>query len=302
MIDVFVAGSLHWDIVVDAPRLPRLDETLMGRSVNYRFGGKGGNQAVAAARMGASVAMAGRIGRDAFGAQLRQALAAAGVDHAQVLDCENASGMSVAIVDAAGDYGAVVVSAANTTLEAGDIRLPNGLKVMLLQNEVPAAVNVALAKRAEDDTRILLNAAPVREVPQELLTRVDVLIANRVEAAAMTGANSETLEPETAVRQLCAMGPRAAVVTVGAAGLACADAQGVTRLPAHRVDAVSSHGAGDMFCGALAAELARGTPLVGAARFGNAAAALAVSMDVGARATITAEDVRRFMSNADKAQ
>ncbi|PTX54495.1 ribokinase [Litoreibacter ponti] len=300
MIDVFVAGSLHWDVVVDAPRLPRLDETLMGRSVDYRFGGKGGNQAVAAARMGASVAMAGRIGRDAFGQQLRFALAAAGVDHAQVLECDDASGMSVAIVDAAGDYGAVVVSAANTALNPDDIRLPDGLKVMLLQNEVPEAVNLALAKRAGDDTRVLLNAAPARALPAALLARVDVLITNRIEAAALTGADRDALEPEAAAKQLCAMGPQSAIVTLGADGLVCADASGVTTLAACRVDTASSHGAGDMFCGALASELARGASLAKAAEFGNAAAALAVSMDVHARVELTPDAVRRFMATADK--
>ena len=295
MTDVFVAGSLHWDVVVDAPRLPRLDETLMGHHVDYRFGGKGGNQAVAAARMGASVAMAGRVGRDDAGRRLRAALDVAGVDHAQVLECVTPSGMSVAIVDEHGDYGAVVVSGSNTTLVADDITLPHGLKVLLLQNEVPETVSLALAKRAPDGICVVLNAAPARKTSAELLARVDVLIANRVEAAALTGVEAANLNAETAARALCALGPETAVVTLGADGLLIADTDGIERLEAFKVDLVSSHGAGDMFCGALAAEIARGAMIRDACRFGAAAAALAVSMSAGSRDQITESAVRHLL-------
>ena len=291
MTDVFVAGSLHWDVVVDAPRLPGLDETLMGHSVAYRFGGKGGNQAVAAARVGASVAMAGKVGRDEAGRLMRSTLDAAGVDHTQVHECSEPSGMSVAIVDENGDYGAVVVSGANTTLDGDGFTLPQDLKVLLLQNEVPESVNLALAKRAEGNARIILNAAPARSIPAELLAGIDVLIANRVETAEMIGAGDARLDTEAAARALVDIGPKAAVVTLGAEGLVLADSSGAERLDACSVETVSSHGAGDVFCGALAARIARGATLQEASKFGAAAAALAVSLPFDARDSITEQAV-----------
>lgn len=294
MSEVFVAGSLHWDVVVDAPRLPGLDETLMGHQVDYRFGGKGGNQAVAAARMGASVAMAGRVGRDDAARRLRAALDNAGVDHTQVLESDTPSGMSVAIVDAHGEYGAVVVSGANATVQADEIALPPDLKVLLLQNEIPQAVNLSLAQRAPDACCVILNAAPARETSAELFAHVDILIANRVEAAELTGAETAMLNGEAATRALCALGPTTAVVTLGADGLWVADDSGCERVAAFTVDAVSSHGAGDAFCGALAAEVARGANLNAACRFAAAAAALAVSAPAGSRDQITEEAVRRL--------
>ena len=295
MTDVFIAGSLHWDVVVDAPRLPRLDETLMGRCVDYRFGGKGGNQAVSAARMGASVAMAGRIGRDDAGRRLRATLDASGVDHTQVLECDTPSGMSVAIIDERGDYGAVVVSGANKTLAADDIALPRDLKVLLLQNEVPEDVNLTLAQCSKDGACVILNAAPARRMSDDLLACIDVLVVNRVEAAELIGAEAERLDVEAAARALCAMGPATAIVTLGADGLAIADAAGVERLDAFCVEAVSSHGAGDMFCGALASEIARGATAREACRFGAAAAALAVSTPFEARDRIAEGDVHRLL-------
>jgi ribokinase len=218
--EVFVVGALHLDVVVDAPHLPSLDETVVGTAVAYRFGGKGGNQAVAAARMGARVAMAGCVGRDRFGGMILAALDAAGVERGQVREVDGASGMSVAIVDAAGDYGAVIVSGVNR--EIGRVAVPASARVVVLQNEVPEAVNVAVAAGA-GGCRVVLNAAPARAVAAELLARVDVLVVNRGEAAALAG----TEDPEAAAVALRALGPRVAVVTLGGEGLVAASADGV---------------------------------------------------------------------------
>ncbi|MEX0280548.1 MAG: ribokinase [Arenibacterium sp.] len=295
MNDVFVTGSLHWDVVVDAPRLPGLDETLMGHNVTYRFGGKGGNQAVASARMGASVAMAGKVGCDDAGARLRAVLDASGVDHEQVRECDEPSGMSVAIIDENGDYGAVVVSGANTQLSGDDIVLPPDLKVLLLQNEVPAHANLAVAQRAQSHAWIILNAAPARSMSDALLACINVLIVNRVEAADLVQAGETSLDAEAAARAICELGPEVAIVTLGADGLVIADATGAERLDAVGVEVVSSHGAGDMFCGALAAELASGATLRDACRFGAAAAALAVATPFEERERITEQEVRRLL-------
>ena len=296
-MDVLVVGALHLDVVVDAPHLPARDETVVGSAVAYRFGGKGGNQAVAAARMGARAAMAGRVGDDAFGQRLLAALDAAGVERSQVREGPGASGMSVAIVESGGDYGAVIVSGVNRAIRAEDVALPPGLPVLLLQNEIPEAVNLAVAARAEAGTRVILNAAPARPVAPELIARAALLVVNRVEAAAMTGVATDTLDPQAAARALVARGCRAVIVTLGADGLVLAERGGQpSAMTGHRVAAVSTHGAGDAFVGALAAALAQGRGLAEAAAFGQAAAALTVSTPPDRRGGIDAAAVRAFVA------
>lgn len=131
---ILVCGALHLDVVVLAPRLPQLDETLVGQAVRYAAGGKGGNQAIAAARMGAQVAMAGRVGSDAFGVQLLAALVAAGVATGAITTGPGASGMSVAIEQAGGEYGAVIVSGENLNLSADSLEIPAATRILILQD------------------------------------------------------------------------------------------------------------------------------------------------------------------------
>ncbi len=290
MSRVLVLGALHHDVVVDAPRLPRLDETLVGTAVDYRFGGKGGNQAVAAARMGASVAMIGRVGRDAAGRAMLAELDRAGVDRSRVAEVPGASGMSVAITDKTGGYGAVIVSAANL-LNNGMDMLPEGVRVCVMQNEVPEAANLALAARLSDKVRLILNAAPARAVDPALLERCALLVVNRVEASDMAG----TDDPVAAAQALSRQGPAAVIVTLGDEGLVLYEDGRPAHLPAHPVKVVSTHGAGDMFVGALTAAWAGGGTLKHAARFGQAAAALTVSRPVAERAGIGAALVERFL-------
>jgi ribokinase len=287
--EVFVVGALHLDVVVDAPHLPALDETVVGSAVAYRFGGKGGNQAVAAARMGARVAMAGRVGRDRFGGMILAALDEAGVERSGVLEMDGASGMSVAIVDARGDYGAVIVSGVNR--EIGDAAVPGGVRVVVLQNEVPEAVNLRVAAAA-GDARVVLNAAPAREISERLLARVDVLVVNRGEAAALAG----LADPEAAALALRGKGPPVVIVTLGGEGLVAASDAGVVRMAAPKVEVVSTHGAGDAFTGALAARLAKGDALAEALRFAQGAAALTVATAPDARAALSDGKVRAFLS------
>jgi len=291
--EVFVAGALHLDVVVNAPHLPSRDETVVGSAVAYRFGGKGGNQAVAAARMGARAAMAGAVGQDGFGRAILAALDAAGVDRSQVRVVPGASGMSVAIVEAGGDYGAVIVSGVNREIDGAAITVPAQTRVVLLQNEVPEAVNRAVAAGA-GAARVILNAAPARPVAPELLTRLDLLVVNRVEAAALAG----TGDPEAAARQLRGLGPQGVIVTLGGEGLVALDREGLLRLPAPRVAVVSTHGAGDAFTGALAADLARGAGLHRALRFAQGAAALTVATDPDRRGELSETAVRRFLAGS----
>jgi ribokinase len=288
MIDVSVVGSLHLDIVVEAPRLPGRDETLIGSSWRYKCGGKGGNQAVAAARIGARTAFGGATGDDDFGSRLRGNLQAAGVDTQHVMvDTKRGSGMSVAIQEASGEYGAVVVSGANGGIDAVAIARAWAplwvCKVLLLQNEIPEAVNLAVARAAKaNSARIVLNAAPARAMPDELLNLADVLIVNRVEAAMLTGFEVETVAQAERAAAALSRGLRDVVVTLGRDGVVVRTGQtGSMHIAAIPVPVVSSHGAGDCFCGALAAKLAEGAALAAACDVANTAAARFVSTPGG---------------------
>lgn len=297
MIEVAVVGSLHLDIVVAAPRLPARDETLMGSAWHFKCGGKGGNQAVAAARFGARTGFGGRVGEDDFGRTLTANLAAAGVGIAHVgVDPERGSGMSVAITEAAGEYGAVVVSGANLAIDAAAIAAEWAplwqARVLLLQHEVPEPVNLAAARAAKArGGRVLLNAAPARELSGDLLGLTDVLVVNRVEARMLTGEDDAGKALELLQSPM-----RDVVLTRGGDGLLAMRRDG-TRfdLPALPVTLLSSHGAGDCFCGALAARLAKGDALEPACRFASAAAGLFVSMPEERHAELDSRAVERAL-------
>ena len=275
-MSLLVLGSLHLDVVLRAPHLPGVDETVTGSAVDYVFGGKGGNQAIAAARMGADVHFAGRAGSDRFGDMIREALEASGADLSQLQQDAGPSGMSAAIVNAEGEYGAVIVSAANLNIVAEDVVIQDDVSLVLLQNEVPQDVNLAVARKAQAaGAQVWLNTAPARALPHELVEAVDLLIVNRVEAEfyADLGLCIETL------------------TTLGAGGVSF---QGL-HIPGHNVDVFSTHGAGDMFVGALAARVAEGFSITEAIGFAQAAAALHVASDLSARSAIRKSDVAAFM-------
>ncbi len=279
---VFVAGALHLDVVVRAPRLPALDETLMGEAVAYRLGGKGANQAVAAARMGARAAMAGVVGTDAFGRQILEEMNRLGVECAQVAVREGASGMSVAIVEPSGEYGAVVVSGVNRQFDPEAVEIGPEAAVLCLQNEVPVAANLALARRARAaGVRLIVNAAPATPEVRPLAALADVLVVNRGEAGVLWGGIPDALSEDM---------PRDVIVTLGAEGLAwLRRGTAPRRLPALAVRAISAHGAGDVFVGALAAELAAGAQMARALEIAQAAAALFVSLPDGDRMELSRE-------------
>ena len=197
-----MVGSLHYDIMVQAPYLPRTGETLMGEAWWWKPGGKGGNQAMAAARHGAATAMIGCLGSDEFGLRLRERLGAAGVDLAHVRTVLQGSGMSVAIQQDGGDYAAVVVSGANRDLDAthiGDSAAAiRDSRVLLLQNEIGEVANLAAARTARAaGATVVLNAAPARAIG-DLGGLVDVLVVNAVEAE-MLGARPVD-EPRSGTR------------------------------------------------------------------------------------------------------
>lgn len=280
---VLTVGSLHYDIMVQADHLPRKDETAVGSRWFPKFGGKGGNQAVAVAQAGAISRMFGAVGDDDFGRFLRASLQAAGVEHRHVATLAGVgSGMSVAILDAQGDYAATIVSGANLQSDAGllsDAALWQGVGLLILQNEVPEALNIAAATQARlRGIRTVLNAAPARALPPALVANIDILVVNAVEAEMMGADPVCCLHSAADAAKGLAARFEAVIVTAGARGLAAVgpDDEAFT-LPAEKVQAVSSHGAGDAFIGALATALVQGHTLREAAKAASHAAALHVS-------------------------
>jgi ribokinase len=299
---VCVVGSLHFDIMVRAPYLPRTGETLIGDAWWWKQGGKGANQAVAAARHGATVRMVGCLGDDEFGARLRQSLEDSGVDLASVRMVAQGSGMSVAIQEGSGDYAAIVVSGANLQLDdemiAQSSAIIAGSRVLLLQNEIAEPANAAAARLARlAGATVVLNAAPARPLGS-LAGLVDVLVVNAVEAEMLGGGPIDDLESASAAaRALLALAP-AVVVTAGGAGVAAASGPETVTYAAHPVPRVETHAAGDVFVGALGARLAAAAPLADVLRYANAAAALHVGTPEAERDALGPADVERLINEA----
>lgn len=280
---VIVLGSLHYDIIVHGPGRPRKGETVTGTAWAPKCGGKGGNQAVSAARAGAPVQMVGAVGDDDFGNALVANLTRNRVDVSAlaVLPGET-SGMSVAIFDGGGDYGAVIVSGSNLRIDPADISSEgwDDGSWLVLQSEVPEPVNLAGARLMQAaGGKVVLNAAPARPVAQDLLDQVDFLVVNAIEAEMLAATPVvETLAGamEAAIKLL--ERSRAVVVTAGGDGCAYADRDGVRiSIPARKIVVASTHGAGDEFIGALTAALWRGLGIGDALHAANDAAALLVS-------------------------
>jgi ribokinase len=302
-LQVVVLGSLHLDILVHAPDRPKKGETLPGSAWAYKAGGKGGNQAVAAAQFGAGASMMGRVGDDDFGRRLLSHLRDAGVDASHVrIDPGAGSGMSVAIIDAEGDYGAVIVSGANLRLGEEDLQgardVIQNARVLVLQNEIPEATNVAAAELAKrHQVHVILNAAPARPLEPKLAANVDLLVVNAVEAEMICGVAVTSLGAATEAATLLSKQAANVVVTAGGLGLAVAERGNPPYAEAaHPVQLVDTHGAGDAFIGALAARRASGAPVAEAVRFANAAAALFVSTPADQKKLVTSDRVTRFLS------
>jgi ribokinase len=281
---IVVVGSLNMDLVTRTERIPQPGETILGGDLQTFPGGKGANQAVAARRMGAQVAMIGRVGQDAFATPLLQALGEAGVDSSHVLqDPSAATGVAIIVVDQRGQNSIVVCSGANAHLSPQDIRSAEstiaGADALLLQLESPLETVRCAAEIARGHgVRVILNPAPARPLPEALLRNVDVLVPNESEAALLTGLPVEDVpQVEAAAARLHEMGAEAVVVTLGERGALYLYKGESHRVPAFEVTPVDTTAAGDAFMGGFAVALAEGKPFAEAVRWGNAAGALATT-------------------------
>lgn len=287
---LLVLGSVNLDLVVRLDALPVPGQTVLGEDAVARPGGKGANQALAAALAGAEVSMAGCIGRDEHASTVRAALTAAGVGTDHLRTAERGTGLAVVLVTRDGENAIVVSSGANHALGPADVEdlrdVIAGSRLLLMQLELPLDVVCRAGALAEEvGTPVVLNLAPATDVPAELLRRLSVLVVNRSEAEHLVGsALPDVPALRRAAEMLRARGPAAVVVTAGADGAVVVDAEAGSHLPAPAVDVVDTTGAGDAFVGVLAAHLTAGRPLLEALEHAMEAATAAVQVD-GAQLT-----------------
>jgi ribokinase len=281
---IAVVGSLNMDLVARAPRIPQPGETIIGSEFGTIPGGKGANQAVAAARLGAQVTMIGRVGCDLYAHTLLETLSTAGVHHAFTLhDPEASTGVALIMVDGAGQNSIVVVPGANMRLSPADVAAAElaiaDADVLILQLESPLEAIAHAAEIAQaHDVTVVLNPAPARALPRGLLARVDVLIPNESETTLLTGLPaSEPAEIEMAAGSLLEMGPGSVVLTLGDRGAWLATRERAERIPAFPVMPVDTTAAGDAFVAGFSVALAEGRPSKEAVRWGNAAGAMAAT-------------------------
>lgn len=291
MSRVLLIGSINMDLVVEADSFPRQGETLFGRRFATYPGGKGANQAVAAARLGANVSLIACVGQDAFGTQLLSGLQAEGVDTRWVAQVSDATGMA-SITLAGGDNAIMVVPGANNAVSPAQLDAAEAAfaeaDVVLAQLEVPlATVEHAAMLAARHGKPFILNPAPAQPLPAALLQQVSLLTPNEYELAVALGSQQPW-------QQLLASRPAGIVMTQGSLGASYADAQGVLRqVSGFPVLAVDSTGAGDTFNGALAAFWALG--LAEAVRLANAAAALSVTRQGAQSGMPTLAELQHFL-------
>ena len=286
MAEVFVVGSINQDFVLKVERRPQPGETVTDAELSTHHGGKGANQAAAAARLGASVAMLGRVGDDEFGGPQIRNLRERGVDTSLIEHLPGwKTGSAFITVTPDGENTITVAPGANRGLTDEDIEAATDAigeaKVLVAQMEVsPETVMRAVEVAARLGIRALVNLAPPFEVPRRLLEKLDPLIVNEHEAAFLLEEKVEGVEAAlSAAVKLLDLGPRSAVITLGASGAVFADRKSSGRLPAPEAQVVDTTGAGDAFVGALAVRLARGDSLEEAVAYAVRAGAAAVAKE-----------------------
>jgi ribokinase len=304
MSRVVVCGSLNMDVVVESGRRPQAGETLLGAKVSFLPGGKGLNQAVAAARLGASTAMMGAIGHDAFGNTLRGFLADNDVDSSGVRALrQHATGLALIQV-AQGDNAITVASGANHHFTSAMVRTrPRNDEVWVAQFETPVDTTHALLTQARQaGARTVLNMAPFVPHPARLLKCIDVAVLNEIELAQATGISLRAASSRRTIGDACERlrlrGPRAVIATLGSRGAVVVTRQGQTNVAPFAAEVVDTTGAGDCFVGAMAVKLAAGATPAEAARYACAAASCSVEKLGAGPSMPSAKDVAARLAQA----
>ena len=298
MPHIVVVGSLNMDLVVEVPSIPQPGETVLGKNFATFPGGKGANQAVAAARLGSKVSLIGRVGQDSFGDQLLVSAQADGINVSHVgRDDTAATGVAMITVDERGQNSIAVASGANFRLTADHVRKAwtklDDVDILVMPLETPLETIAAAVELArQSGVTVVLNPAPARSLPAEILASVDVLVPNEPETEQLTGMVISTIDDrQTAARQLLALGVGNVVLTLGSQGALALDSHKdqFALIPACRVDVVDTTAAGDAFVGGVAVGLGEGNSLIESVRFANAVGALAVTK-LGAQPSMPARD------------
>ena len=299
MPTILVAGSLNADLVVRTPRFPQPGETISGEDLHVIPGGKGANQAVAAARHGTQVSMLGRVGRDDFGDFLLENLKSNSVDSRYVRRDDASTGTAIIIVDSSGQNSIVISPGANGQVTEQDMENASfpDFKLLLLQLEIPIPAVLAAARRArENGLGVILNPAPARDLPEELIALTDFLIPNETELGLLSGMEVDDIaSAELAAKSLLERGVGTIIVTLGSKGALIVTANQVTHVETFKVDVVDTTAAGDSFIGGFAYKLLESGDLQEAVRYGCACGALATTK-FGAQPSLpTREEVERFI-------
>ena len=310
MPDILVVGSLNADLVVRAPRFPQPGETISGEDLQVIPGGKGANQAVAAARLGTKVSMLGRVGKDSFGDFLLHNLEANNVDSQLIRRDDTSTGTAIIVVDSNGQNSIVLSAGANGKVSPIDVESAAFLNydLLLLQLEIPTPTVLAAAQRAkENNVRVILNPAPAKQIPNELISLTDYLIPNQTELSLLSGMDVEDIpSAERAAEALLQCGAKNVIVTVGSQGALIINRDQVKHVHTFKVNVRDTTAAGDAFIGGFATKLLESASqlaspqeqaavLENAVRYGCACGALATTQ-FGAQPSLpTKEAVENFL-------
>ena len=295
--DILVIGSLNADLVVRSPRFPQPGETISGSDLLTIPGGKGANQAVAAARQNVNVAMVGRVGKDNFAPFLIENLNSNHVNALHVAQDNVATGTAIIVVDENGQNSIVLSPGANGKVDSQDVDSASDAKILLLQFEIPMDTVLYAAKRYKaKGTTVILNPAPARHIPDELLAAVDILVPNESELSLLTNMQvTDVKSAELAAKEILKHGVKTVIVTLGSKGALVVTSSQVAQVDTYKVNVVDTTAAGDAFIGGFASAILSEKSLEESVRYGCACGALATTK-FGAQPSLpTKEEVEKFI-------